>query len=58
MRPLKWYEIQGAASIDLARKEVDFERLRVRVSIKDLCGSLVHVDSQDNIELVHSTARQ
>ncbi len=57
MRPLKWHEIQGAASIDLARNEVDFKRLCVRLSIKELCGSLVHLDSQDNIELVHSTAR-
>jgi hypothetical protein len=56
-RPLKWHEIQGATSIDLARKEVDFERHRVRLSIKDLCGSLVFVDSQDSIEVVHSTAR-
>ncbi|KAK0669911.1 hypothetical protein QBC41DRAFT_318787 [Cercophora samala] len=56
-RSLKWHEIQGAKSIDLEIKSVDFRRLRFRVDSKDLCGSLVEIRSDGTVELVHLTAK-
>jgi hypothetical protein len=57
-RPLKWYEIQGAVSIDLENQSVNFEERKYRESSKDICASLVEIRSDDSIELVHSTARE
>ena len=66
-RPLKWYEIQCAISIDVEEQTIDFDERKLRVDIRDLCGSLIHVqpgephaigvDARDRIELVHSTAK-
>lgn len=56
-RPLKWHEIQGATSINLRDQNVDFEERRLRVSAKELCGSLVERRSDDTVELVHLTAK-
>ena len=57
-RPMKWYEIQGAVSIDLDKQSVNYEDLMHRVRPKELCASLVEIRSDDSIELVHSTARR
>ncbi|KAH0563509.1 hypothetical protein GP486_001930 [Trichoglossum hirsutum] len=57
-RPLKWYEIQGAVSIDLKNQSVNFEERMHCVNAKDLCASLVEIRSDDSIELVHPTARE
>ena len=54
---MKWYEIQGAVSVDLESKKYDFHERSFRVEAKDLCGSLVEVRSNDTVELVHITAR-
>ncbi|KAK4196326.1 hypothetical protein QBC40DRAFT_351857 [Triangularia verruculosa] len=56
-RSMKWHEIQGAKSIDVATETVDFRRLRFRVDSKDLCGSLVEIRSDGTVELVHLTAK-
>ena len=64
-RPLKWRELQATFCIDLASQTVDFEERKLRVTCKDLCGSLIDVrsvklseaESGDTIELVHETAR-
>lgn len=58
-RPLKWHEIQGAVSIDPDPDEqtVNFDELKLRVHIRDLCGSLIQVLPGDRVELVHSTAK-
>jgi hypothetical protein len=64
-RPLKWRELQATFCIELASQTVDFEDRKLRVTCKDLCGSLVDVrsskasepDPGDTIELVHDTAR-
>ena len=56
-RPLKWHEIQGAVSIDVRSETVDFEDRRLRVSSKDLCGSLVEVLEDGTVELIHLTAK-
>jgi hypothetical protein len=57
-RPMKWYEIQAAVSIDLENQSVDYKGRMHRVNSKDLCASLVEIRSDDSIELVHSTARE
>ena len=57
-RPMKWYEIQGAVSIDLENQSVNFEERMHCVHSKDLCASLVEIRSDDSVELVHSTARE
>ncbi|KAK2808656.1 hypothetical protein FQN50_004520 [Emmonsiellopsis sp. PD_5] len=56
-RPLKWNEIQGAISIDPKGEHVDWDGRRLRIHIKDLCGSLVDILRGGRIELVHSTAK-
>jgi hypothetical protein len=57
-RPLKWYEIQGAVSVDLENHSVNFEERKYRENSKDICASLVEIRSDNSIELVHSTARE
>lgn len=56
-RPLKWHEIQGAYSIDPEEQIIDFDDRKLRIHIRDLCGSLVQVLPGDRVELVHSTAK-
>ena len=55
-RPLKWNEIQAIFSTDVESQSVDFSD-RLRVTGKDICGSLVDIRPGDIIELVHETAR-
>lgn len=57
-RPLKWPEIQVLRSMNLERREVEFERGRFVVDPKNLCESLVERRSDGTLELVHLTARQ
>jgi hypothetical protein len=57
-RPLMWHEIQGAVAIRLEDGTIDFDERRLRVSAKELCGSLVDVHTCGTVELVHSTARK
>jgi hypothetical protein len=56
-RDLKWSEIQGAVSINLDTRTVDFEGRSFRVNSKDLCGSLVEIRPGGTVELVHVTAK-
>ena len=57
-RSLKWTEIQGAVSIDMENRTVDFEGQRFRIDSKTLCGSLVEIRRDGSVELVHVTAKQ
>jgi hypothetical protein len=57
-RPMKWYEIQGAVSVDFEHQKVDYESRMHRVHRKVLCASLVEIRSDESIELVHATARE
>jgi hypothetical protein len=57
-RPLRWYEIQGGVSIDLSMQTVDFELRKLSVDSKALCGSLVEIHSDGEVDLVHLTARR
>ncbi|KAI9869154.1 MAG: hypothetical protein M1813_002978 [Trichoglossum hirsutum] len=56
-RPLLIHEIQGAMSIRLEDRSIEFENRRLRTHIKELCGPLVDVDSSGAVVLVHPTAR-
>jgi hypothetical protein len=56
-RPLKWHEIQAAVSIDPMEGTVDLDKRKLRVHIRDLCGSLIQALPGDRVELVHSTAK-
>jgi hypothetical protein len=54
---MKWYEMQGAISIDLERGMIDPD-LRLKEGPKELCGSLVEITSDGTVILVHPTARR
>ncbi|KAL9110913.1 MAG: hypothetical protein Q9227_004528 [Pyrenula ochraceoflavens] len=56
-RPLKWTEIQAAVSMDSEEQTIDFDEGKLRIHIRDLCGSLVQVLPGDRVELVHNTAK-
>lgn len=56
-RPLKWWEIQGAMSIDLDKMVVDYEERQSRRHVRELCGSLVY-EHAGRVRLVHSTAKR
>ncbi|KAK3361668.1 hypothetical protein B0T24DRAFT_585417 [Lasiosphaeria ovina] len=58
-RPLKWHELQAALSIevdDVGRGTLDYRHNRLRLEIREICGSLVQV-LQNRIEFIHSTTR-
>jgi hypothetical protein len=57
-RDLQWHEIQGAMSIDVENREVDFDGRCLSVDSKDLCGSLVEIRPEGSVTLVHSSARR
>ncbi|RYP14230.1 hypothetical protein DL765_006510 [Monosporascus sp. GIB2] len=65
-RLLRWREIQSFFCIDPVIGDVDYEERKLRVTCKELCGSLVDVhhatDMKDHpeasIRIVHETARE
>ncbi|KAF2116189.1 hypothetical protein BDV96DRAFT_645526 [Lophiotrema nucula] len=57
-RPLKWREIQCAVSIDLEEQTVDWKRKRIVFDPKDMFGSLVEVQADDTVKLVHYSAKR
>lgn len=57
-KPLKWSEIQSIFAIDPFCSRVDFEERQLRVTWRDLCGSLVESGAEDTLELVHNSAKQ
>ncbi|KAI1658130.1 WD40 repeat-like protein [Daldinia decipiens] len=65
-RPLRWREIQCSFCIIPDNGVVEYEDQRLRVTCKELCGSLVDVhptnDARDNpeciVSIVHETARE
>ncbi|KAI0444886.1 WD40 repeat-like protein [Xylaria telfairii] len=64
-RLLRWREIQSLFCIDPVKGNVDYEERRLRVTCKELCGSLVDVhhaanktSPEDIIKIVHETARE
>lgn len=57
-RPMKWHEIQGATSIDIQQRVVNFAGRQMPDHIRDICGSLVEILPGNRVQLVHTTARQ
>ncbi|KAI0599781.1 hypothetical protein F4775DRAFT_583134 [Biscogniauxia sp. FL1348] len=65
-RLLRWREIQSLFCIDPDKGVVDYEERRLRVTCKDLCGSLVDVHQEngkkagpeDIVKIVHESARE
>lgn len=57
-RPLRWFEIQAAISIDLEEDSINEDSRRLVDTCKDLCASFVEVHSDQTVELVHSTVRE
>jgi hypothetical protein len=53
-----WREIQCAVSINLEDETVDWERDRLRVDSKDLCGALVSIQTDGTVVLVHHSAKR
>jgi len=58
IRPLKWHEVQAVFAIDTELQNVNFEERRLRVTSKDLCGSLIETRTDNTIEMVHRSAKQ
>lgn len=56
-RPLRWREIQGAISIDTEQPRVDYNR-KLADSPKELFASLVELESDGTVQLIHETARE
>ncbi|KAI1846006.1 hypothetical protein JX266_007815 [Neoarthrinium moseri] len=56
-RPLRWYEIQGALCIDTEDQHVNYDR-EISDSPKGLFASLVEVQGDGTVELVHGSARE
>lgn len=65
-RTLRWREIQAIFCIDEETGVADWENDRLRVSCKQLCGSLVdihenhrgQVEPDSGVQIVHNTARE
>ena len=56
-RPLKWSDIQSVFAIDPDLHRVDSDERQLRVTCRDLCGSLVETCTGDILELVHQSAK-
>jgi hypothetical protein len=56
-RPLRWREIQGAISLDTDQQIVDYNR-KLADSPKDLFASLVELEPDGTVQLIHETARE
>ncbi|KAH7136884.1 hypothetical protein B0J13DRAFT_677676 [Dactylonectria estremocensis] len=60
-RPLKWHELQAALSVnidDYGGVEVQDCNIRLRESIQNVCGSLVHMPGGTSIDFIHQTAKE
>ena len=56
-RPLKWDDVQSIFAIDPVLQKVDFDERQLRVTCRELCGSLVETGAGDKLELVHKSAK-
>lgn len=53
VRPLTLAELEGALKLDLREGLTSLQR-----TIESICGSLVRVDRQDRVRMIHETARE
>ncbi|PGH01881.1 hypothetical protein AJ80_08953 [Polytolypa hystricis UAMH7299] len=56
-RPLRWREIQGAVCIDMENQHLDNDR-EMSDSPKGLFASLIELQADGTVDLVHGTARK
>jgi hypothetical protein len=56
-RPLKWTEIQGAASMNLEDQKINEQDRRLVEDSKGLCSSLIELQPDQTIDFVHNTVR-
>ncbi|OTA83135.1 hypothetical protein M434DRAFT_183549 [Hypoxylon sp. CO27-5] len=56
-RDLGWHEIQGAMSVDVRSRTVDFRRRSLVIEPKELLGSLIELKPGNIVSLVHSSAK-
>jgi len=61
-KDLQLHEINGALSINIELRNINFKARRLRPSVEkqidNLCGVLVQIGSDDSVSFVHSTARR
>lgn len=57
-RPLHWYEIQGAISVDVVKNCLNAHGRRLQGGPKDFCGSFVELYADDFVQLVHPTLKR
>ena len=57
-RPLKTHEIQGVLSIHLEDRSVDFKNRKTVTPLEELLGSMVEVNVDGSVNLIHPTARE
>lgn len=57
-RPLKMHELQAIISIEPTKKLMNYDHNTLKAHITECCGSLVHMVGDDQVELVHHTARE
>lgn len=57
-RPLKMHELRAVLSIELTHKRMEYGKNDLKVHITECCGSLVHMVGDNQVELVHHTARE
>ncbi|KAH8668496.1 hypothetical protein BX600DRAFT_257795 [Xylariales sp. PMI_506] len=55
-RTLRWHEIQAIICMVLEEQDVDYANKKLIVDVQELCGSLVHVQPGNKVELIHHTA--
>jgi len=56
-RSLYLHEVQGALSICLVNKMVDFERRHSRTPLDELCGPILEIHANGVVNFVHPTAK-
>jgi len=58
-RPLKWYELQAALSLEDSSGEIqmDYHSNMLRNDIRETCGTLVQVVQKNRVVFIHSTTR-
>jgi hypothetical protein len=56
-RPLRWREIQGGICIDLDRQHINYDKKLLK-SPKQLFSSLVELDPDGHVQLIHKTAHE
>lgn len=57
-RPLRWFEIQAAISLNLEDESINESDRRLRHDCKDICASFVEVYEDQTVELVHLSTRE